>query len=96
MENRTTTWPNIDQYSPVFTTGMPQVDRAETAVKNATGKLVKMMSDVEIGSSSKPVTMMISAPKYTMARVPEQTVGDADTSNALGGFIAFVSALYIG
>ena len=26
-----TNWPNIDQYSPVFTTGMPQVDRAETA-----------------------------------------------------------------
>ena len=70
MENRTTTWPNIDQYSPVFTTGMPQVDRAETAVKNAIGKLVKMMSDVEIGSSSKPVTMMISAPKYTMDRRP--------------------------
>ena len=49
---------------------MPQVDRAETAVKNAIGKLVKMMSDVEIGSSSKPVTMMISAPKYTMDRRP--------------------------
>ena len=41
MENRMTNWPNIDQYSPVFTTGMPQVDRAETAVKNDTGKLLK-------------------------------------------------------
>ena len=30
------------------------------------------------------------------ARVPEQTVGDADAANALGGFIAFVSAQYIG
>lgn len=29
------------QYSPVSTTGMPQVDRAETAVKNDTGKLLK-------------------------------------------------------
>lgn len=36
-----TNWPNIDQYSPVFTTGMLQVDRAETAVKNDTGKLLK-------------------------------------------------------
>ena len=36
-----TNWPNIDQYSPVFTTGMPQVDRAETAGKNDTGKLLK-------------------------------------------------------
>ena len=41
MENRMTNWPNIDQYSPVFTTVMPQVDRAETAVKNDTGKLLK-------------------------------------------------------
>lgn len=41
MENRMTNWPNIDQYSPVFITGMPQMDRAETAVKNDTGKLLK-------------------------------------------------------
>ena len=33
---------------------------------------------------------------YRIHSAAEQTVGDADTSNALGGFIAFVSAQYIG
>lgn len=66
-----TNWPNIDQYSPVFTTGMPQVDRAETAVKNDTGKLLKPSRFVvEMGSINNPVDSNINTEKYRMDRRP--------------------------
>ena len=54
----------------MFTTWMPQVDNADTAVKKATGKLVISPVCVANGSSSSAVAITIRAMKYMMDSRP--------------------------
>lgn len=62
-EKISTTCPKIVQWSVVFTTEMPQVDRAETAVKNAVENVLFFPGWVAMGRHSNEVEMVISATK---------------------------------
>ena len=62
-EKISTTCPKIVQWSVVFTTEMPQVERAETAVKNAVENEVFLPGWVAIGRHSNEVETVMSARK---------------------------------